>query len=456
MSKLPLLEKNAYLTIVVKDNAIWSHLAYVDYNSDVQYILSDYTDISHLNRRLDDHIFGGSFWSEYFDLLQKNFDWKLIQSVEGGLNRMVDFKDENYGVSGIKVLVDDNQQFLTNIFFSISQYSHDIAVRILDTPNMRKLIGKLSEKLGYEDLIYIDLDINSFQIYRVERGKEQVRKDKLPNQYKYSEVVQQWKSEIGLIDAVKDRRLHAFMAADIHNSQLENSWANLTIHPVDILLDQNLTDILRSFTTIQLLSLLTDNRKKLERIGEVESKTLIVIGGKIPRLLGKKTTLLSIIDGLELYGQFDVIWDNECKLLAYGISTAMGSESTDIVIGRNDIISGITKVLIPELKSKKAVNKVIFSAIYRSQEYEPESILVLGDTFEMIEIKNRVNKVVFEGKFEGNVYMPSLKDQKLEFVSAPLGVRYDNLLIDSRLRPIVYGMDSYSNKLKINKWTNAN
>ena len=131
------------------------------------------------------------------------------------------------------------------------------------------------------------------------------------------------------------------------------------------------------------------------------------------------------------------------------MSTAMGSESTDITIGRNEIISGITKVVIPELKSQKASGKVIFSGGYKSQDYDNQTMVVLGDTFELINIQNKVNKVIFEGVFENNVYIPYLENQKLEFISSPLGVRYEQLLIDSRLRPVVYGVDSYSNKLKL-------
>jgi hypothetical protein len=453
MDKLPILQKNAYLTIVVKDNAIWSHLAYVDYSAEVQYILSDYTDISHLKRRLDDYLFMEGFWREYFALLQKNFGWEFMESLDENLNRVIEFKDENYGLGGIKVLVDDNQDFLTNIFHSLSQYSHDIAVRVMDVSYMRKLIGKLSEKLEYENLIYMDLDMESLQIYRVNREGQIKSDEKLPKQYKYSEIMQQWSNEIAVIDSIRDRRLRAFLAADLDSSQLEDSWANLILHPVDVLLDPNLIDILRSFTTVQLLSLLTDNKNKLEKMGD--SNTLIVLGGKIPRLLGKKTTLLSIIDGLELYGSFDVVWDNECKILAHGVSTSLGAQSQDIVIGKNEVISGITKVLIPELKTQKAKNKVIFSGTQNSQDYPQEKIVVLGDTFEMLNIKNKVNKVIFEGQFENNVYIPSLKEQKLEFVSSPKGLRYDEVLIDSRLRPIVYGTDSYRNKLKINKWLNV-
>jgi len=453
MKELPALQKNAYLTIVVKDNAIWSHLAYVDYSHEVQYILSDYTDISHLRRRLDDYIFMESFWREYFKLLQKNFGWEIMTSIDEKLNRVIEFKDENYGLNGIKVLVDDNQGFLTNIFYSVSQYSHDIAVRVMDTSYIRKLIGGFVEKLEYSTLIYMDLDIDSFQIYRVDKEGKSIKKGEFLDRYKYAEVSQQWSNEIGVVDSVKNRRLRAFLATDIDSSQMQNNWANLILHPVDVLVDPNLLDVLRSFTTVQLLSLLNDNRFKLSKIGEGNS--LVVLGGKVPRLLGKKAMLLSLIDGLELYGCFDVAWDNECKLPAYGVSASEGTKSKDIVIGKNDIVSGKTKVVIPELKSNKARNKVIFSGSINSQDYDREKIVVLGDTFEMLDIKNKINKVVFEGNFENNVYIPSIKNGRIDFVSSPLGMRYDNVLIDSRTRPVVYDTDNYKNKLKINKWLNV-
>jgi hypothetical protein len=456
MSKLPLLNKNAYLSIVIKDNSIFSHLAYVDYNRSIQYILSDYTDISHLNKRLDDHAFMGSFWRDYFDILQKNWDWKLFFNQESGLNRVLEFNDEYNGVGGIKILVDDNQRYITNIFNSISSFSHDITVRVADTQYIYKTIGKLAQKLNCNDLVYIDLDINAFQIYRARRDEKNRKANTLPNEYKYQDMSIIWRNPIGIIDSIRDRRLRAFLATDSNNTQIENNWANLVMHPVDILIDSNVKDILRGYTTVQLLSLLTDSREKLQGIGQIDNDTMVIIGGKIPKLLGKQMALLSLIDGLELYGNFNVVWDNDSKVIAYGLSSAQGSESQDIVIGINEILSGITKVVIPELKSKKAVDKVIFSSTYRSQDFDPQTDVVLGDTFSIINIENRVNKVIFEGKFEDNVYIPNLKDGKLEFVSSPSGIKYEQLLIDSRLRPVVYGIDSYSNKLKLNKWLNVN
>ncbi len=266
MNKLPLLKKNSYLKVLVKDNAIWSHLAYSDFSNDVQYILSDYTDISHLKRRLDDYIFMENFWREYFELLQENFGWKMFESLDKNLNRLITFKDENVGLSGVYVYVDDNQSFVTNIFQSISQYSHDIAVRVMNTSYIRKLVGKLSEKLKYQQVIYIDLDFNSFQIHKVDRKKRTSRTDKLPNQYDYEDITQQWSSEIGLIDSIRNHKLRAFLACNLDNQNIQNKWANLILHPVDVLLDPDLIDIVRSFTTVQLLSILNDNRSKLKGI----------------------------------------------------------------------------------------------------------------------------------------------------------------------------------------------
>ena len=41
MSKLSMLQQNAYISIVIKDNGIWTHLAYTDFNAEREYILSD-------------------------------------------------------------------------------------------------------------------------------------------------------------------------------------------------------------------------------------------------------------------------------------------------------------------------------------------------------------------------------------------------------------------------------
>ena len=75
MPKLSILEKNAYINILIKDNGILGYLAYMDYNANREYILSDYTDINSLRFLLDDNVFTKDFWFEYFDNLENVFNW---------------------------------------------------------------------------------------------------------------------------------------------------------------------------------------------------------------------------------------------------------------------------------------------------------------------------------------------------------------------------------------------
>ncbi|MDD4381900.1 MAG: hypothetical protein PHE21_00965, partial [Candidatus Dojkabacteria bacterium] len=111
MSKLPILQKNAYLSLVIKDNGIWAHLSYTDYNAQREYILSDYTDLNPLKQRLDDEFFTKNFWYEYFDNLEKVFNWDIVNREREKIFMFVNFKEEGEGVSGVRVLVDENQKF---------------------------------------------------------------------------------------------------------------------------------------------------------------------------------------------------------------------------------------------------------------------------------------------------------------------------------------------------------
>ena len=79
MESLPILQKNAYLTVLIKDNGLYANLAYTDYADDRVYILHDYTDLYPLKRKLDDHIFSVGFWGEYFDSLENEWDWDIVE-----------------------------------------------------------------------------------------------------------------------------------------------------------------------------------------------------------------------------------------------------------------------------------------------------------------------------------------------------------------------------------------
>ena len=140
-----------YISVLIKDNGITAHLAYTDYNADRSYILSDFTDLSPLRKRLDDDFFTQQFWYEYFDNLEKVFNWDFVQRDDSDVFSFIEFQDEGYGTSGIRVLVDDNQKYFNNIFASLRNFSRNIALRILDDNYARLLVNDVAERMGYDD-----------------------------------------------------------------------------------------------------------------------------------------------------------------------------------------------------------------------------------------------------------------------------------------------------------------
>ncbi len=449
MSKLPILQKNAYLSLVIKDNGIWAHLSYTDYNAQREYILTDYTDLNPLKQRLDDEFFTKNFWYEYFDNLEKVFNWDIVNREREKIFMFVGFKEEGEGVSGVRVLVDENQKFFNKIFDSLRAFSNDIALRLTDDSYIYNLLEGLMDRLEYEDMIYADLDLMDFKIYRAmrvtEKGKEsiQITKSKIS-----------WENEYGLIDSVKDSRFKAFLASDYTSSEILNHWSNFVLNRVLFTEDPGVLDILRSYATIQNYSIYKNNSAKLEAFGSLSENSCMILSGYIPMILGKQKTLMTIIDGLEVMGMFDCIWDLEKKILSYGKSFVYGSQSNDIILTKKELFKSTTKVLIPDVGYGKNPNKVIMSGYSDSLSLGKNEFYALSPQFTYIELPSHEDKLVVETEFKKGASIKRLRKEKVGFISIPGKKVYESLLVDARPRPIVYGPDVYTNKSKLSAWLN--
>ncbi len=445
MSTLPMLEKNSYLSLVISDNNIWAHLAYTDHNANREYILSDYTDLNPLKQRLDDDFFTKNFWYEYFDNLEKVFNWNIVDRNGYGIFSFRKFAEEGDGISGIRISMDENQKYFNKIFTSLRAFSNDIALRVIDETYMRGMLDGLTQKLGYDDLLFLNLDLQDFRVYRVfkdqQTGKMEISKSKIT-----------WNNEYGVIDSIKDARFKAFLASDVTTKDMLNYWSNFVLNRVVFTEDPNILDMLRAYTTAQLHSIYQDNREKLQAFG-TQGNTAIIMTGDVPQLLGKEQFLLSIIDGFEISGILDMYFDSEKKLFSYGKSYVSGPSSSDVVLTRKEILACATKVLIPEIKASKDRSKVIFSGYTDSLEGEKQDIFALSPEFTFIKLPLHRENLIIEGDFKNGAYIRNTEAKEgLSFVSIPNKLRYDSLVIDARPKPIVYGPDVYSNKLKLQQW----
>ena len=449
MSKLPILQKNAYLSLVVKDNSIWAHLAYTDHNAEREYILSDFTDLNPLKQRLDDEFFTKKFWYEYFDNLEKVFNWDIVDRDTYRLQMYKTFKDEGVGLTGIRVLVDENQKYFNTIFSSLREFSKDIAIRIVDDSYIYNLLEGLLGRMEYDDILYVDMDLLDFKIYRGRKVMENRKEKTVITKSKIS-----WGNEYGVIDSVRDARFKAFLASDFASKDILNFWSNFVINKIFFTEDPNILDILRSYTTIQNYSLYQDNIDKLSGFGTDSTNSAMIISGHIPVVLGKQKTLMTVVDGLEIMGELDCIWDLEKKILSYGKSYIFGTNSTDIILTRKEIFSSATKVLIPEVKSLKNQNKVIMSGYTESLSMEKNEFYALSPEFTFIQLPKHEDKLVVEMEFKKDIVIPNGVKSKVGFVSIPGKEDYDSILVDGRPRPIVYGPDVYTNRSKLSMWLN--
>lgn len=450
MSKLSIFEKNAYISIVIKDNGIWTHLAYTDHNASREYILSDYTDLNSLRYRLDDMIFTKEFWFEYFNNLEKIFSWNIVDKNSFAIFTFRKFKEEGDGINGIRIAIDDNQHFFDKIFQSIRDFSNDLSLRVINDAYMQSLIESLADRLGYDDLLYVDMDLYDFSLYRttnIYQKNNSVKK-------LFSKSKLGWNSDLSVIDSINDKRFEAFLANDLSNREITNYWSNFILdRPLDISKEVSLLDLVRAYATIQNFSILRDNRQKLEQFGNIYQKTAMIISGYIPNLLGKYTTLLALTDGLELSGEIDCFFDNELRMLSFGKSYTYGINSTDIILTKKDIIPHITKLLIPN--SVKETNKIMFAGYAESVEIPRTEFFVLSPKFSMISLPPHREKLIVNGSWRNGARINNAKNE-ISFISTPESSYYDSIVVDARPRPIIYGPDAYSNKLKLQQWKDDN
>lgn len=452
MPKLSILDKNAYLDILVKNNGIWVYLAYSDLNAGREYILSDYTDLNALRFLLDDNVFTKEFWFDYFDNLEKVFNWDIVDRDKGSIFTFRNFTQEGDGISGVRVQIDDNQQFFTKVFDSVRDFSSDISLRVIDDNYMYSILDGLCDRMGCDDMMYVDMDTYDFSIFRVSR---QYDKERPLDQKLYTKSKMSWKDDISLIDSLKDQRFRAFLSAEISEKNLVNMWGNFVLDKPLSIMDPQLLDVIRGYATIQNFSIYRDNKKKIETFGKEYTNSVMIVSGSIPRILGKSKTLLTLIDGLELGGNFDCYFDSDSRLLAYGKSFISGVNSTDIILTRKTVLPPMTKVYIPYVKTKQQ-EKVILSGTVESLTIPREDFYALSSQYTYKELPKHRDKLVINGSFKNGAKQQPLGETEINLVSIPGVNEVEALLFDCRIRPIIYGPDAYANKIKLQSWINDN
>lgn len=452
MSNLSILEKNAYLNILVKNNGIWVYLAYSDLNAGREYVLSDYTDLNALRFLLDDNVFTKEFWFDYFDNLEKVFNWDIVDKDKSSLFTFRRFVQEGDGISGVRVQIDDNQEYFSKVFDSLRDFSPDVSLRVVDDKYMYSILAGLCDRMDCDDMMYVDMDTYDFSIFRVTKVYE---KGRTIGEKLYTKSKMSWKDDVSLIDSLKDQRFRAFLSAEISERNLANMWGNFVLDKPLTVKDPQLLDIIRGYATIQNFSIYRDNKKKIESFGREYTKSTMIVSGSIPRVLGKSKTLLTLIDGLEMGGNFDCLFDWDSRIIAFGKSFIDATNSTDIILTKQAVLPPMTKVFIPYVKTKQR-DKIVLAGDIESVSIPKNDFYILSSQYTYKTLPKHKDKLVINGLFKNGAKQQPLGETELNLISIPGSNEIEALLFDCRIRPIIYGPDAYANKLKLQAWINDN
>lgn len=442
MLKLPNLEKNSFLTIYISDSDIYANIAYVDYSSGRNYVLSDITQLS----SLDDSFDTDSFWSEYFEQLKKKFNWEFFRGKE-----IMTVASEGVGVSGIKVVISNKQYKFEYLVSKIREVSFDITFESVDANYITNILNNISNRLNYKDILYVNIDLSNFYIQRYITDSAKLTLSKSHKQNFETNVFKiRWDEKSSLVNNIHNSKLKAFLSLDTEQRIISNTWANFVNKPVLKTNSIPLRDLIRSYISVQLITMINESNGKLDNIGSF-GETLVLLSGNLIDLLSGKELLLTIIDGLELRGAIDLKIDTEGKILSFGTEFSKGIEATNFVFSQNDIFKDMKKIVVGELKEDKQQRKVVFSGKSEFSHKGVQDIYALAPEINVFDIDN--HKGFFNGKF---VQKASWGEGYVDFevFSDPATVSYKSVVIDCRPKPVVYGPSPRSNRSKLNAWIN--
>lgn len=446
MNNLPTLNKNAYLKIYLSADSLYAQLAYSHYDIGRSYILREEMPIDrdHDHDDLADPV----FWKEYFESLEKIFGWEMVNDFM----QLIPLESEGNGINGIKMIISDSGLDSSKILGAVREVSKDIHI-VLSTSTLRKdtLIG-ISQRLGVKDVLHLDLNLRDFRLSRVyEEGKRKNMNDLSMDRFKWEEGSIKWRDPNALIEAARNAKFRAFLGSEVKEDILMNTWSNFVFRASKITTSELLMDIIRSYITVQLLTMRNDNKDLFKNMGGEETGTILFVTGDLLEILPEKNLVLSLVDGLELEGAVDIIFDKDHSTEIWGESYAEGPESTDMVVYAQDLWEMRNKLYVLGISGRKKDKRAVYTVNVEGESIVKEDFFALSGSITTIELPKHMSKLLVDSKFEQGAYIRD-GDKKDSFVSDAGRVHVGKIFVDARYKPVVYGPEPRKNLSKLNEW----
>ncbi|MBI2356596.1 hypothetical protein HYV12_00855 [Candidatus Dojkabacteria bacterium] len=443
MIKLPNIEKSANLLVEISHNRIVTKLVYNDYSIGRHYVLTDI-----LNPLPVD--FTSSYIREYLKAVEKHFDWQFFRNSSD--DQLMTFANEGFGVDAITVYLDSRYYDRKKYIEVIREVSKDISILTIDNTYIQDLLFSLANKLGYEDVVLLDLNLENTYMYRISRD---MQRKTLNNPLGEGYIFKHGKIQLGndwrVIDIATTANVRAFLQYETSQNRLSNMWSNYILGEKKTTSSNVIKDVIRSFNTLQCLTIRNDNKGDFDGIGTHKYSTLVIITGSIPTQLPYADLLLSTIDGLELGDACDIALDTSFAMYPLGRAHAHGIAKCGFLSEFSDFVSRLDQILVPDVAKSEGKKRAIFTAEVTDVKGERRNVYALSDeiTQIMLDIDVDIQEIAGEFVKSSSIY----SEFKYNLIISKK--KYNSLLIDGRYRPIVYGPEPKNNHIKISQWLNA-
>lgn len=446
MNNLPTLNKNAYLKIYLTADTLYAQLAYSHYDIGRSYILREEMPIDRDHDQ--DDLSDPTFWKEYFESLEKIFGWEMVNDYM----QLIPLDSEGNGINGIKMIVSDSGLDSSTILGAVREVSKDIQI-ILTTPTTRKnTLTGISQRLGIKDILHLDLNLREFRLSRVFEGRTgKSINDLSMDRFEFEEGAIQWRDPNALIEAARSAKLRAFLSSEVKEDILMNTWSNFVFRSSRITTSELLLDVIRSYITVQLLTIRNDNKDIFRDIGTTEEGVMLFVSGDLLEILPEKNLVLSLIDGLELEGAIDIVFDNNNSTEIWGQSYVDGPTSTDMVVHAKDLWEQRERLYVLGISGKKRDKRAVYTVEVEGEAVDKEHFFALSGSITTIELPKHISKLLIDSKFEQGAYIRD-GDKKDSFVSDPSKIEAGRIFVDARHKPVVYGPEPRKNLSKLNEW----
>jgi hypothetical protein len=471
MSKLSLLEKNAYLTIYLNEGVISANLAYSHYEIGRSYVLND---ISQYDQNRDE-LSTPYFWEQYLDGLEKLWKWGLLtdRGANESFRSTVPFADEGNGVCSINIILWNSFKNLPEIIAAIRSISSRINVELIDHKKTADRVAGAADRFGYSDVLYVDLNPRLFRYSRMQKvsNRNKMVNIKAPSwSNKIGKV--SWDSIEALIDLFDSSKFKAFLSIEGREFN-RNLWANFVTKPTLKLLEGPVLDLLRSYVTAQLFSSYNDRQELFKDIGisdlgskdldegstDLSKTRLIIVSGLLAKILPVKYLAISLLDGLQLRGGFDLFIDYDDRFVSYGDQYALGINATSYIMTRDELGFNPIRIYCAEVPGSGSENRVVFDGqniITQENQKDTnmnsqmQAVYALSGQIYSYDIPIAKKNYV-TGKFLKGAYVDGIGEE-IVLTSEKHGLRYKNLMIDARFKPTIYGPNFNVNRSNLNRW----